>query len=211
MNGEIGKALRSRMSALPGRASQAKFAPEIGYGRHFGLTSVGVRKAAVLALVYPSGDDWMVPLTVRPLDMPDHPGQVCLPGGMVEPGEGSLAAALREFAEEMGVFPANFSVLGPLTEIHIFNSNFLVTPWLAVCGQSPEYSPNNEVADWFELPLTAIHNIGLHDSMEVVRGHLRFVAPCIRWNQHCIWGATLMMLAELSDLVRPTCVELRSF
>ncbi|MEZ6116820.1 MAG: hypothetical protein R3C28_09635 [Pirellulaceae bacterium] len=77
-----------------------------------------------------------------------------------------------------------------------------MTPWLAVCDQSPEFLPNNEVADWFELPLNAIHNRELHDSMEVVREATYGLWFC-RWNQHCIWGATLMMLAELSDLVRP--------
>jgi hypothetical protein len=40
-------------------------------------------KAAVLILVYASGENFFIPLTVRSNDLPVHAGQISLPGGRV--------------------------------------------------------------------------------------------------------------------------------
>jgi len=90
------------------------------------------RKGAVLMLFGegPSGPDLL--LTERAHDMRSHPGQVSFPGGSIDPGDASpAAAALREAEEETGVDPAGVDVFATLPELWLPPSNFAVTPVLA--------------------------------------------------------------------------------
>ena len=78
----------------------------LSYGRHRGPARVASRLAAVAVMLYqePNGE-WTIPLTLRPASLQHHGGQVCLPGGRVEPDEEVYAAAVREFEEELGIPP----------------------------------------------------------------------------------------------------------
>lgn len=143
-----------------------------------------------------------MPLTVRPSTMTDHAGQVSLPGGMIEPGETSQEAALRELEEELGVPADGIELLGRLSPLYLFVSNFCVDPWVAVLPERPRLKPSpSEVAEVLEVPLDHLldpSNVGQH-----ARDHrgLTFKAPHFRWQRHHIWGATSMILSELLALV----------
>src|SRR5439155_64058 len=54
---------------LPGWRSQARYQPEMSYGRYFGPPPGYARSAAVLVLLYPIADEWHLPLTLRPAHM----------------------------------------------------------------------------------------------------------------------------------------------
>ncbi len=96
--------LRARLEhPLPPEALRSRFAPPLSYGRHFGPPAHDARPAAVMVFLYPRDGQWHLPLTVRPDTMLSHAGQISFPGGMVEAGEATRAAALRELEEELGV------------------------------------------------------------------------------------------------------------
>ena len=58
------------------------------------------RRAAVLLVIYDRRGQPHVLLTKRTDTVPSHPGQISLPGGVAEPGDGSLErTALRETEE----------------------------------------------------------------------------------------------------------------
>src|SRR5687768_9711616 len=101
-----------REGTLPGRAAQAKFEPQLSYGRHFGPAPDNARLAAVMILLFPDGEDWRLPLVLRPVSLTAHGGQIGLPGGAVDPGESSDQAALRELTEELGVGAEGVELLG---------------------------------------------------------------------------------------------------
>jgi len=196
----------SRLSArlqhpLPGRPAQSRFEPAMSYGRHFAPPPPGARKAAVMALLYPHDGAWHMPLTVRPTTMTDHAGQVSLPGGLIEPGESTSEAALRELAEELGVDDPRIELLGELSPLYLFVSNFQVTPWVGVLPERPKIVANErEVAEVLEVPLPYMidpANIGRH-----ARDHrgIEFSAPHIRFGGHHVWGATGMILGEFITL-----------
>ena len=63
----------------------------------------GARPAAVAFVLFERDGAWKVPFVRRRADLPDHPGQVALPGGGVRAGESAWDAAQREVAEEIGV------------------------------------------------------------------------------------------------------------
>ena len=187
---------------LPGRAVQRELEPELSYGRHYAPPPSTARAAAVLVLLYPKDDQWHIPLTVRPKTMADHGGQVSLPGGMIEAGETSRQAALRELSEELGVANDGIELLGELSPLYLYVSNFAITPWVGVVDRLPEMHPSpEEVAEVLEVPLAHLldpANVGQQTHNH--RG-IGFYAPHYAWGEHLIWGATSMMLAELVAIV----------
>ncbi|HEY4311484.1 MAG TPA: CoA pyrophosphatase [Pirellulales bacterium] len=183
---------------MPPEAVRARFAPALSYGRHFGPAAHDARHAAVVILLYPRDNQWFVPFTVRPDTMLAHAGQISFPGGMVEPGETSEVAALRELEEELGIPNTSVEILGRLSPLYVFVSNFLVTPWLAVAQGPVEFRPCEfEVAEVLEMPLAHLLDAGNYSMHHYRRGELKFSAPHLSWGKHRVWGATCIILAEL--------------
>ncbi len=90
----------------------------------------GMRRAAVLlALVHAKGEAAFL-LTKRSHTVERHKGQISLPGGVVEPGESPLDAALRETSEEIGVRATDVTILGALDDEETVVSGFLLTPFV---------------------------------------------------------------------------------
>jgi 8-oxo-dGTP pyrophosphatase MutT (NUDIX family) len=72
-------------------------------------------------------------LTERRTDLPHHPGQVALPGGIRDAEDrDSLHTALRETEEEVGIGPESVRLLGSLPVLNTFVTGFLVTPVVGV-------------------------------------------------------------------------------
>jgi 8-oxo-dGTP pyrophosphatase MutT (NUDIX family) len=155
-----------------------------------------------MVLLFPDGGQWRVPLTLRPDCLPNHGGQISLPGGQIEPGESIEAAARRELHEELGIDGLGLRILGRLSPLYVYGSNFLVTPCVAVVTDAPTFLPcEDEVADLLTPSLHELNDPQAKSSITMERHGVRFLAPCIRYDDHCIWGATNMMLAEFLAIV----------
>jgi 8-oxo-dGTP pyrophosphatase MutT (NUDIX family) len=187
---------------LPGAAVQRAMEPELACGRHFLEPPPSARFAAVAIALYQRSAAWHLPLALRPQTMRDHAGQIGLPGGTVEPGEESAAAALRELHEELDIPPAAVKVLGSLSPIWVFASNFAVTPWLAVVQDCLPSPASEEVAELLEMPLSELVDPSALSVCRRRRGEIEFSAPCYRWQGHEIWGATALVLSELIALLQ---------
>lgn len=184
-------------------AGRRRFSPSLSYGRHFAPPLPTARRAAVMVLFEPYGDSWSIPLTVRPHHLPDHPGQVCLPGGRLEPGESVIEAAEREFCEELGMasFPA--ATLGHLQSIYVYNSDFYLTPCVAVVDRRLEYQPHpGEVASVIHLPLEHLLDLDRHVVRAHSRGRVSWTALGIEYEGAHVWGATAIVLGEVAEILR---------
>jgi 8-oxo-dGTP pyrophosphatase MutT (NUDIX family) len=207
---QLPELLAARLSApLPGPAIGPRYELEspAHRKRHYDPPPPGARQAAVLILLYPHQQRWHLPLTLRPAHLPDHAGQISLPGGAIEPGESSSAAAIREFHEELGAPGLAVRPLGKLSSIYVEVSNFRVDPWVGVADERPVWTPNPvEVEQLLEVPLEHLldpANLGCHERR---KGEASYRAPHFLWQNHRIWGATCAMLGELvtvlDDLLR---------
>src|SRR6476660_4302962 len=82
--------------------------------------------AAVLIAITDRTDPGLI-LTVRREHLRTHAGQIAFPGGKVDNGEDSIAAALREAQEEILLDPAAAEVVGELDPYRTV-TGFVVTP-----------------------------------------------------------------------------------
>ena len=188
---------------LPGTTAHRPFAASLCFGRHRGPVLPTTRSAAVLVLLCETDQGWQIPMTLRPAEMDQHAGQICFPGGALERGEDFETAALREFQEELGVDLPRQQIIGHLTPLWVFASDFWVTPVLATCQDPLLFRANpQEVADVIEVPVASLLGDEVYRQCPVQGRGFDFQAPAICIGEQVIWGASSMILGELTALLK---------
>jgi 8-oxo-dGTP pyrophosphatase MutT (NUDIX family) len=197
------------------RLPRPRMSPQLAYGRHRGPVPVGTRLAAVaVALYLDPRSGWTVPLTLRPSTLQHHAGQICLPGGQIEPDEDPLTAAMREFEEELGIRPVLRSHCGELSPQYVYASRNLVHPVVAIVeAPDREWSPDPvEVQQVITMPLSILGDA--RHRRELVRrravrvsgqevDQLVYRAAAIELNDQLVWGATALILDQLAQILHP--------
>lgn len=192
---------------LPGQGAHEKMAPMHRKSlSESELFNTGYRTAAVLALLVPDPINSIprIVLIERSEGPVSHSGQISFPGGKREGDEDLLVTALREANEELGIQANQVSLLGGLTSLYIPPSNFLVHPFLGYMNEIPEFILSEaEVKRVLLLPLSSFLDQG-NVSIEVFKSSngSTVEAPTYRIDDVIIWGATAMMMAEISSLIR---------
>lgn len=203
-------ALQERLAApLPGIEAQlkmisSKLAVPSGPQSRFKVPEEH-KKASVLALLYPKGDTWHIALMQRPESPYAHSKQVSFPGGGVEAeDEDEASTALRETEEEFGIPKEKIQILGKLTQVYIPVSNYLVHPFIGYMLEEPIFVPDaHEVEAIVEIPLHSLLDPGNRKTKEIeVHGGITLQdVPYFHLSDKVIWGATAMMLSELSEIL----------
>lgn len=192
---------------LPGQGAHEKMAPMHRKSlSESELFNTGYRTAAVLALLVPDPINTIprIVLIERSEGPVSHSGQISFPGGKREGDEDLLVTALREANEELGIQANQVSLLGGLTSLYIPPSNFLVHPFLGYMNEIPEFILSEaEVKRVLLLPVSSFLDQG-NVSIEVFKSSngSTVEAPTYRIDDVIIWGATAMMMAEISSLIR---------
>jgi len=154
------------------------------------------KDAAVLVAVTDRDEPGVI-FTVRREHLRTHAGQVSFPGGRCDPGEGAVAAALREADEEIGLPQAIVDIWGTADRYRTI-TGYCVTPVLGLIPPDLQLAPHeHEVADWFEAPLSFVLDAANQQRMSAeFQGRTRHYYE-INWQGRRIWGATAAMLVNL--------------
>ena len=149
-------------------------------------------------------------------------GEVCFPGGRMEPGEDAAACALRETEEELAIPRTEVTLLGT-PDFICSQAGFLLQPVLgavSAAGLAAMRPSPAEVAEAFTAPLSFFRSqpperyaydlipqvpasfpyaaVGIPEDYPWRRG--RVEVPVWYWQGHAIWGMTARLVQEL---VRP--------
>ena len=107
--------------------------------------------AVTLPLVYKDGQ-WQIVFEVRSEKLRRQPGEICFPGGSVEPGEDYGAAALRECCEELMLEAKQVEMIEPL-DLFLSPFGLVVHPYLAILHDYKMTFGEDEVGDVFAMPV----------------------------------------------------------
>lgn len=147
-------------------------------------------------------------------------GEVCFPGGRMEPGETPEDCALRETEEELSIPPGEVELLGP-SDFICNQRGFLLRPVLGVvspAGFARMRPSAAEVAEAFTVPLdffrrqapvTARYELtptlpedfpyeaaGIPRDYAWSRGAVE--VPSWRYEGHVIWGMTARIVRDIT-------------
>lgn len=140
-------------------------------------------------------------LTQRTPELKSHSGQIAFPGGRIEPGEGPLAAALREAYEEVGLDAKYVQPIGYL-DLYLTFSGFRILPLVA--HVDPDYAMTvnpSEVADAFEVPLEFLMAPGNHQRLKRDWNGIERQYYAMPFGERYIWGVTAGILRNLYERI----------
>lgn len=176
---------------------------------------------AVLCPVTEMGDGLSLLFEVRAATLRRQPGEVCFPGGAVEPGETPEACALRETREELSIPPEQIELLGR-GDFICSPAGFILQPVLGLVSEAGlrALTPSPaEVAGVFSVPLRFFQQTppelysyplrprspegfpyeaaGIPRDYAWARGTVP--VPLWRWQGHVIWGMTARIVRSIAE------------
>ncbi len=146
-------------------------------------------------------------------------GEVCFPGGRMEPGESVAQCALRETEEELGIPAGEVTLLGE-TDFLCNQRGFLLRPVLGLVSETGMAALNPspaEVAEVFTVPLRFFREtppeVYSYDLIPQIPADFPYEAygispdypwsrgrsdvPMWRYGGHVIWGMTARILRDI--------------
>ncbi len=180
-----------------------------------------IKKAAVMILLEVIDKEVYIIFQVRAKKLNHQPGDICLPGGKVEPGETFKEAAIRETMEEMNIKKEEFEVLGEM-DYFISPYKMIVRPYIAKINTSNISYNKNEVDHIFKVPLKffidtdpllykmdigpinqegfPFHLINGGKDYKFSKGVLE--EYFYQWNNYVIWGFTAHIIKSFIDIIK---------
>ncbi|MEN6567786.1 MAG: CoA pyrophosphatase [Veillonellales bacterium] len=179
--------------------------------------------AAVLVPIVEKDGEPAVLFEVRSSRLHWQPGEICFPGGKVEPGDSSrAAAAVRETSEELGVAAGHIKLAGGLPEM-ISPIGVALAPFVGWIEGGTEMRLNSaEVVEIFTVPLTFLltaspKTAAMELATKPVAGFPYALLPAYpntwrhrriyevlfyQYEQYVIWGLTARVLSGFLKICR---------
>lgn len=114
------------------------------------------RFAVFVPILYKNGEPVLL-FETRAESLRQQPGEICFPGGRLEPTESPEACAVRETIEELLIPESSIVVYGP-GDLFISPFNFIIHPYIGrLDGYDGRFNAD-EVAETFTVPLDFFRN-----------------------------------------------------
>lgn len=138
-------------------------------------------------------------LTKRSDALPSHPGQIALPGGVIDAGDPSAReAALRETEEEVGIPRSALRVVGELDDVGTMASGFIIRPFVAVLAGAMAAVPSDaEVARLIDVRMAELLHADVALPADPAPLALRYPVA-----GEDVWGATARILRTFCAVTR---------
>ena len=190
---------RAIQKPLPGKLGHLRMSP-VSLDK-YREPKTGYKEAGVFLLIYPKADEWYILFIRRTSNHPGdkHAGQISFPGGKKDLEDVDLlACAQRELFEEVGIAKNQYQLLGALSPIFVYVSNFLVAPFVGFSETPLSFVPEvAEVAGLIEWPLSEFLGFANRKIMDMpIRNQTIKNMPYFDLDGQILWGATAMILSE---------------
>ncbi|MBL4953950.1 CoA pyrophosphatase [Neobacillus sp. YIM B02564] len=186
------------------------------------LGSRNLSKYAVMVPLMKKDDGVHVLFEVRSLQLRRQPGEICFPGGRIDPEDADeKAAAIRETKEELGIDTSDISEVYPL-DYMVSPFGMMIYPFVGLIEQAERLNYNrSEVEEIFTVPLTyflkhppEIHHVEFKATPDIdFPFELLVGGKNYKWRSRgideyfyvykgrAIWGLTARILAHFIELV----------
>ena len=121
----------------------------------------------------------------------------------MEDGDSDLVqTALREAQEETGISIDEVTIVGKLTPLFVYASNFDILPVVGIMHSKPNFKPDKrEVVEVINADLLDLNSqVELKNTEISVRNYL-IEAPYYSVSHQIVWGATAMILSEFLEII----------
>lgn len=180
-----------------------------------------MRKYSVLIPIVEKNNETFIVFQVRSRTLKSQPGEICFPGGRIEPNESQLNAAIRETCEEMGVTSTDIEIISPL-DIFVSPFNFIVNPFIGRLNNFECSNINKDEVDHVFFvpldyllecePLEYINSIGVNRCDDFPFDLIKnenykfktspYPTQFYIYGDYVIWGLTAKILGNFLDVIR---------
>ncbi len=160
-------------------------------------------RAAVLCPLFIENDCIRILFIKRSQMVRAHRGEISFPGGVKESKDPSLVqTCLRETEEEIGIRPAEITLLGALDEVNT-TTGFLISPYVGIIPPPHRLTlSRNEVESVIIAPVQDFYKPENLIEFYFFNGRGLQAMTAYRHRDQVIWGATAKVLSRLLELGR---------
>ena len=166
--------------------------------------TVGGRPPSAVLVPFSDGIDGPELLfTRRAWHLRSHRGEVCFPGGRLEPQDPNLVAtALRETYEEIDLPPDAVTIVGELDRLTTISSPSYIVPIVGVVAGGYQLTPNAaEVDALLRISLRELADPMIYREEIWTRDRAEMEIFFFELIGDTLWGATAKMVHNLLQLV----------
>ena len=165
------------------------------------IDSAELIPSAVMILLYPKDGEYFILLNKRSEEVEHHKGEISFPGGARDPEDiDSLATALRETEEEMGIKRGDVTVIGEMDEI-VTRSGFLVNVFSGTIEYPYTFNPSAvEIAEVLEFPISSLIDPVNRRSEARLQDGKTVTSYSYVHKEHVVFGATARILQSCIDI-----------